>query len=131
MLTDDERRELGAIYNSALFEVDFEDGTERFRVGPGRSGRPPFALVTAYNPGFERPSVAENEHANKALRALLAASNITSLPARGSSDPETHTEPSFALFNIAEAEALNIARRFRQAAVFAWDGHEGRIVWCD
>jgi hypothetical protein len=131
MLTDSQRETLGAIYNSAVFDVDFEDGSESFRVGPGASSREPFFLITAYNPGFERPTQAENEHANKALRATLLASHVTFLPARGSSDSGRHSEPSFALFGVSEARALAIARRFRQAAVYAWDGVEGRIIWCD
>lgn len=131
MLTPAQRQELSAIYNSAIFEVDFEDGPERFHVGEQESNRRPFFLVTAYNPGVERPTQAANEHANKALRAFLLASHITFLPARGSSDSGRHTEPSFAIFDTTEAAALAIARRFHQAAVFAWEGHRGRIVWCE
>lgn len=131
MLTPPQRVELSAIYNSAIFEVDFEDGPERFYVGEQESTWPSFFLITAYNPGMERPTLTENEHANKALRAYLLISHLVILPARGSSDSGQHTEPSFAIFDVTEAAALAIARRFRQAAVFAWDGKQGRIVWCE
>jgi hypothetical protein len=122
--------QLARAYDSAAYEVDFPSGTVAFRVGEGPPREPPSVILTAFNPGHERPPLPENEAANRELQELLDRRGIAWLPARGLNADRTHVEPSFAVLNLRRSEALAIARQFRQAAIFAWDGHRGSIVWC-
>jgi hypothetical protein len=121
---------LARAYESATYEVDFPNETVAFHAGAGPPREPPFVVLTAFNPGHARPSAAENEAANEDLRRLLDRRGLAWLPARGTNADRTHVEPSFAVFNLPIAEALEIARHFRQSAVFSWDGHRGTIEWC-
>ncbi len=121
---------LHELYESAIYEVDFADGRECFHTGHNTSSRPPFFVVTAYNPGHERPSAETNEQANRELETALHEANITFLPASGRNPEGTHVEPSFALFGVPTDRVLTFARRFGQAAVFHWDGDRGSVL-CD
>jgi hypothetical protein len=122
--------QLARAYESAIYEVDFPSGTVAFHVGEGPPGEAPFVIITAFNPGHERPSPTENEAANDDLRRRLDTRGCNWLAARGMSPDRTHIEPSFAVANLPIAEALELARHFRQAAVLRWDGRRGSIVWC-
>ena len=124
------REALEFAYSEAVFEIDFEDGPEQFVVGAIGSARPPFFGITAYNPGFERPSPQENEAANRELVRRITELGVPFRPAVGRNRESTYAEPSFAVFGISEATAIALARRFRQAAVVHWDGERAGIVWC-
>lgn len=125
------REVLESVYREAIFEVDFEGGPEQFAVGTTGSLHPPFFGITAYNAGFERPSHEANVAANRELVRLITELGVPFLPAVGRNREGTYVEPSFAVFGISEASALELAHRFRQAAVVHWDGERARIVWCD
>lgn len=118
-------------YENAAFEVDFPGGTRLFRVGPeGAPGIEPFLLLTAWDPGHERPTLEENQANNARLETDFRQRGWRYLTARGRNAENTHMEPSFAVFAAPEDEILGLARKYDQAAVFAWDGSEGRLIWC-
>ena len=121
---------LAAAYEAAIYEVDFPGGTVAFHVGEGPPREPPFVVLTAFNPAHERPTLQENDAANRELQDILDRRGIAYLPARGLNATRTHIEPSFAVVAVGVAGAIEIAREFRQAAVFVWDGHRGSIAWC-
>jgi hypothetical protein len=125
------REALESVYREAIFEVDFEGGREQFVVGTTGSLRPPFFGITAYNAGFERPTLEENEAANRELVRMITELGVPFWPAVGRDRESTHVEPSFAVFGISEETAIALARRFRQAAVVHWDGERARMLWCD
>lgn len=123
-------------YEHARFEVQFDRATIVFRVAAeplgdvrrvaGRS----VTVVTAYNPGQERPSEEVNGRANAYLRAEIFKRQWEHYPAVGYSPDRSHEEPSVAVLDLSEAEARTLGQRYRQACVFYWDGSASRLVWC-
>jgi hypothetical protein len=125
------REALAQAYNAAVFEVDFPSGPLLFDIETVAAPCAPFFSLSAYNPGFERPSPEVNEQRNAQLERDLIAAGATVLPAVGRDRENTYREPSFAAFGISESTALELARRYDQAAVAHWDGRSFRIIWCD
>lgn len=127
---------LARAYADAEYEAHLPGGTVRFRVGAAPAGATAqvegrrLAILTAYNPGHERPGDAANRAANRRLRAHLRDRGHLAFPARGSSPDRAHQEPSFAVLDVSEDDARAIGRAFRQAAVLYWDGRSARLLWC-
>jgi len=114
-------------YLSATYEVDFASGMRQFHHGePGEVG-PPFAIVTASNPGTEYLPDEQNQARNARLQEVLDERGFCYVSARGYNAARTHEEPSFAVLGIELEDALRLAREFEQAAIFWWDGHTGQV----
>lgn len=86
-------------------------------------------VVTAWNPGTERPGAAANREANEKLRQVLQAGGWTFFDAEGFNPDRSHVEPSFVVLGPPDPALLKVARQFGQAAVFAWDGNTGEVVY--
>jgi hypothetical protein len=96
-------------------------------------------VITAWNPGDERPSREENDRANRALRADLEARGLAPLPALGSDPNSPHAEESWAVTGLDDRAARALGAKYRQVAVFRitrerqtvlgcfaeWEGHRG------
>lgn len=125
--------ELLETYERAVYEADLAGGRVVFRPGrtpEGRAPKTPLAILTAWNPGHERPGLQANERANVRLAAEIRRRGFVRFPARGRSEVGTHMEPSFAVADISRREAIAIAREFHQAAIFYWDGERAWILSC-
>ena len=90
----------------------------------------PLAVMTAYNPGVNRPGSLRNEAANQRLEEILRARRYRFWPAAGYSPDRSHTEPSYAVEGLSEEDARELGRQFGQAAVFYWKGGMGSLLWC-
>ncbi len=118
-------------YREAVYALRIGDTEVTFRVGEGVPGvSETFALVTAFNPGHERPAQEVNEARNAALLGEIEARGWPWLPAEGRSADGAHREPSFAVFGIAFAEAVALGQQFGQAAICWYDGEVVRLAWC-
>ncbi len=123
--------ELDRLYREAVYEVELPGGGAVFRIGEAVAGAPgTFAVVTAWNPGRERPGREENEARNRALRAEIERRGWQWARAEGRSPDGTHREPSFAVFGAALEEVRTLARAFGQAAIVWFDGREAVLEWC-
>jgi hypothetical protein len=131
MTMDELYERLRVSYEAAIYEVWFEDGLRRFRVGdaPSDACEEAFAVITGYNPGGERPTDTVNEASNAMLEIELQGRGFRYALANGHDAEWTHDEPSFAVFGVTQEQASAIAKRFRQAAVFWWDGRRGSLLW--
>ena len=128
------RADLASAYEQAVYVAKLPEGAVEFRLGQEPRGPVPtlpLAIITAWNPGTERPSALQNAAANRQLEAALQAAGWHYWPACGRSEDGSHTEPSFAVPRIDPAAATALARRFRQAALFYWDGKKPALLWCD
>jgi hypothetical protein len=100
---------------------------------PGRY--PPVAspvhVLTAHNPGVARPGTATNRARQAALEADLAASGLTVTRAVASAEDGTHAEESAAVVGWDDDEALALARRYGQDAIFRWTPDAWAVVPCD
>jgi hypothetical protein len=77
-----------------------------------------FWVLTAWNPGSERLSDAENAERLRALCARLDELGHTWLPALGTSPDGTWSEQSVAVPGLDRDTALALGREFAQEAVF-------------
>ena len=128
------RADLARAYESAVYVAELPAGNVEFRVGAVPHGPAPdtsLAIITAWNPGIERPAEAANQAANRQLEAALREAGWRYFPACGRSEDGSHAEPSFAVTGIDPDTAVDLACSFRQAAVFYWDGSASRLLWCD
>lgn len=129
-VTPAEQAALAATYEAAIYDVWFDDGPRKFVVhGESDSCAEPFAVVTGYNPSGRETAATINEASNAMLEIELQGRGIRYALGSGHDESWTHDEPSFALFGLTQGQALGIARRFGQAAIFWWDGKRGSIAW--
>jgi hypothetical protein len=123
--------DLEAAYRAAVYEVELPGGRVALRVGEAATGLPgPFVIVTAWNPGHERPPREVNEARNRALLAEIERRGLAWLPAEGRSPDASHREPSFAVFVASVDEGIALGRQFGQAAICWFDGERLELVWC-
>lgn len=125
--------DLRGTYERAVYEAELDAGHVVFRIGQEPRGAAPptsLAILTAWNPGHERPGEGFNRMANERLAAEIKKRGYACHPATGRTEDGMHDEPSFAVPGISIEEAAKLGRRFRQAAFFYWDGTSARILSC-
>lgn len=117
--------------------VVFELPGGRLTLRPaGHPGRYPFDasplhVLTAYDPGAARPGAAANRRAQASLEAELTGRGLTVIRAVASAEDGTHAEQSAAVVGWDDDEALALARRFGQDAIFRWSPEAWAVVPCD
>jgi hypothetical protein len=120
---------LFTIYEQAL--VSAEDPANGEWVDPSLEclARSQAAIVlTAYNPGTERPSWAENEAANERLHEVLVDSGYEVWRADGFSADGTWREPGWLAWEMPIDLGIAVAADFGQWAVYAYDSEGVRSV---
>ena len=128
--------EMVRAYERSLYDVHLPDGTVTLLVRRAPLGnRAPIAdrrlaIVTACNPGRERPGEGANRGANRRLLAEIERRGWAWHPAVGYSPERDHEEPSFAVVDVPEEDVVELARQFGQAAILVWDGRRAGISWC-
>lgn len=124
-----DRAALFAIYEMALVAAENPDDSEWVDPSFECLRRQQSAVVmTAYNPGTERPTWAENEAANGRMAAVLAATGREMWRADGFSADGTWREPGFLVWGMSLDEGCRIAATFDQFAVYHYDAQGARTV---
>jgi Protein of unknown function (DUF3293) len=130
-----DREELWRTWLEAHLWIERPDGLGWWHISPrvdGAAGDWPLAapvhLLTAYNPRGEDLPLEENERRLRKLSAYLKEELVAAVPSLGSSEDGSWREPGFALLDIGEQQALAIARRFEQAAIYAWGPERLEVV---
>jgi hypothetical protein len=85
-------------------------------------------VITAWNPGFERPGARVNRERNVALHAHLCESGRAVWRADGSDPEGTFTEEGFLVWGMPVEVACRLAAEFGQFAIFAYDRTGARSV---
>lgn len=75
-------------------------------------------VITAWNPGDERPSSEINEAQNQQLRVEISARGLEALEALGSDPNSPHAEKSWAVVGMTDDTAIELGRKYGQVAVF-------------
>ena len=118
MDVDVTREDLFAEYDGAVLTVQRPDDAwvdaTAAAVERGEQG----ITVTAWNPGFARPTRAENDAANLRLHADIAATGLDAWPATGCSPDLMHCEPGWVIWGIELDAGLALARKYGQFAVY-------------
>ncbi len=123
-------------YQQTLFEVHLPQGRLVLSMAGLVHGHPsllpacPLSIITAYNPGTERPGPASNEAADHRLVDLLRVRGYRFYSAAGYSPDRSHSEPSYAVKDLTRSIARELGGMFAQACVFYWQGGRGKLLWC-
>jgi len=87
-------------------------------------------IVTAWDPGAERPGPDLNRVRQAALETDLLARGHLLASATGVDPVSKHREEGVAVRGAPESDILALAARYGQDAVFAWRPREWAIVAC-
>jgi hypothetical protein len=90
----------------------------------------PVHLLTAWDPGPERPGRHLNRLRQAALEADLALLSVALLAAVGVDPATGRREEGVAVRGLSEADVVALGRCYGQDAVFAWSREEWAIVAC-
>lgn len=90
----------------------------------------PAHVLTAVNPGAERPAPRENERRQRALVAALPASTAR-WDAEAGAEDGSHREQSVLVTGLSDSAAVAIAARWGQDAIFRWTPQAWSILPCD
>ena len=91
----------------------------------------PLHVITAWNPGIERPTDAMNQEANARLREDLRVLSDNVFPAIGKDPSSDHAENSWAIAGISDETAMALGARYRQVAIFRLDAEHQTVLSCD
>jgi len=125
-------QEFADVYDSTVLVTwDPRDlDTPRDVAESARTRRESCVVLTAWNPGHERPTQAENIAANQRLHAQLIELGLDVWPCDGASPDGTFAEPGFCVWSMTEAQARSIGRAFGQYAVFTFNEEGERcLLW--
>ena len=88
-------------------------------------------VLTAWNPGFERPGDEVNRQRNDFLRARLPATGCELWRADGSAPDGSFAEEGFLAWGLPTDTALQVARDFGQFAIYEYDvAGVRRVIAC-
>ena len=87
-------------------------------------------VITAWNPGDDRPTREENEKANGELLACLSAMGLHPVRALGADPDSEHAEESWAVVGLSDKQARTLGAEFGQVAVFRLAGGVQTVLAC-
>ncbi|MDO8731060.1 MAG: DUF3293 domain-containing protein [Actinomycetota bacterium] len=88
-------------------------------------------VLTAWNPGFARPTLAINEAKNQQMLAAIQAKGFEIWPAECASPDGQFREPGFLVWAMPVELGARLAAEFEQLAIYAYsDDGERSIVAC-
>jgi len=87
-------------------------------------------VLTAWNPGDERPSREENDDANERLLIELVSRGLNPCRAVGADPDSEHAEESWAVHGLSDDEARAIGAAFGQVAVFRLTATDQTVLAC-
>ncbi len=93
-------------------------------------GAQPVHVLTAWDPGLERPGRATNRARQAALEADLRRLAVPLLPAVGIDPVTGEREEGVAVRGVPEFEVLALGARYGQDAFYAWTPAEWAVVAC-
>ena len=85
-------------------------------------------VMTAWNPGFDRPTPTKNEAANIQMRADLELAGNEVWLSEGAAPDGDFSEPGFLVWGMNREVAVEIARKYCQFAIYEYDNQGVRTV---
>jgi hypothetical protein len=129
------RSELWRTWLEAHLWIERPDGLGWWHISPRPDGvvgewplAAPVYLLTSYNPRGEELPLEENERRLGELETYLRTELVPAVRSVGASEDGSWMEPGFALLDSTEPQALAMARRFEQAAIYAWCAESLEVV---
>lgn len=124
-----DKRALAALYVQTLVSIEDDAGTLA-PVTPSREEDEPIHVLTAWNPGEERPTPEENTSADSRLHSELVRRGLLPKRAIGADASSDHFEESWAVVGLNDDEARAIGAAFGQVAVFRIHGETQTVLAC-
>ncbi len=90
----------------------------------------PLHVLTAWNPGDERPTAQENRAANRRLAVEVARAGGRRWGAVGVAPDDSWFEEGYAVAGLTRATAVALARASRQVAIFEATADGMWLVFC-
>jgi hypothetical protein len=90
----------------------------------------PVSVLTAWDPGDERPGPEENRRRGAELESVLRRRASRVLHAVGVDPSSEHREEGVAALGLSVDDAVALALRYRQEAIFVWTPQAWSIVSC-
>jgi hypothetical protein len=90
----------------------------------------PVVVLTAWDPGAERPGTKVNRRRQQELDSLLRPMARELCHAVGEDPGSGHREEGVAVLGVAVNEARAVGARFGQEAIFVWTRDQWAIVSC-
>ena len=115
------REQLFDAYETTIVSIEHPDEgwTDPALVALDR--RQGAVVMTAWNPGFARPDVAENIRVNERLRAELEELGYVVWRADGRAPDGSEHEPGWIVWGMAVDQGLAVAARHGQFAIYVYD----------
>ena len=120
--------DIATLYLATIVTIDDHGASRSAHEVAARLGT--LHVLTAWNPGDERPAREVNDRANEALRADLARRGRAPMRALGS-DPNTpHAAASWAVAGFNDRDAHELGAKYRQVAVFRITAARQTVLGC-
>ena len=87
-------------------------------------------VITAWNPGDERPGSEINEARNEQLRAEISERGLKALEALGSDPNSSHSEKSWAVVDLDDDQAKELGKKYNQIAIFKITQARQTVLGC-
>lgn len=87
-------------------------------------------VITAWNPGNERPSQEINDEQNERLLVDIHAIGLDALEASGSNPESDHAEKSWAVRGLTDKQAVELGRKYGQVAIFRISQLQQTVLSC-
>lgn len=88
-------------------------------------------VITAWNPGDDRPGEAANRAANTRLHQDLVDKGLSPVRALGSDPNSNHFEESWAVVGLTDHEAASLGATYGQVAIFKFTENTQIVLACD
>ena len=124
-----DKRALAALYIRTLVSIEDETGSLA-PVTASHEEEEATHVITAWNPGEERPTPEENTSANNRLHSELVRRGLLPRRAIGADPTADHFEESWAVVGLDDDEARAIGAAFGQVAVFRIHGGTQTVLAC-
>jgi hypothetical protein len=90
----------------------------------------PVAILTAWDPGDERPGLEVNRRRQSELEDYVRALGADVWPAEGTDPVTRDRDEGVAVRGVPESVVLELGARYGQDAIFVWTPAEWAIVAC-
>lgn len=87
-------------------------------------------IITAWNPGEERPGDAISDSQYEQLRLDISALGFECFEALGSDPNSTHVEKSWAIVGMSDNVAVELGKKYHQVAVFRITQSRQSVLGC-
>lgn len=128
---------LWSAYARTTVKIYGPDGSFEIHPVPvGQTGiwptpfEPPLYVITAWDPGDDRPGDDANRLRQSTLEENLSGLQVVTWPAIGFDSETGHREEGVLVSGLSEMQALDFGRQYDQNAIFSWTPTAWLILSC-